>query len=246
MTNELRQLIKENAELLKDKKFEELLNIAKDESLQLFKELKSLFFTLAIDVPAETGTIPAKYFADSDIRNYITPKNVTRINFGAFQNCENLERIILHDDIEYIASNAFKDCNSLEYISIPPKIKVLKSKLFEGCKNLKSVQLNAGLNIIGDQVFEDCINLEEISIPNSVEHIYIDAFRGCKNLKQIKFGSGLKKIEADICLHCNNLKDVYYNGTISQWKNIDIDYLNYELFKCVIHCTDGDHIYTDK
>lgn len=243
MTNELRQLIKENAELLKNKKFEELLSIAKDKDPQLFKELKDLFFTLAIDVPAETGAIPAKYFADSNIKNYITPKSVTKINFGAFQNCKDLKRIILHDNIEYIASNTFKNCTSLEYISIPPKIKVLNSELFEGCKNLKSVQLNAGLNIIRVQVFGKCINLEEISIPNSVEHVYMEAFKGCTNLKKVKFGSGLKQIEANIFMHCSNLKNIHYNGTVNEWNSITISKLNYELFKCTIHCTDGDYTY---
>lgn len=246
MTNELRQLLKENSNLLKNENFNTLLAIVKDKNFDIFIELRDLFLAIKVNIPEKVGVIPAKYFAHSNIKNYIVPKNVTEINFGAFQNCLELERVTLHDNIEHIAPTTFKNCTSLKYISIPPKIEVLGFKMFENCRDLEDIQLNAGLKVITNQAFESCNSLKEITIPNSVEQIYAEAFRECTMLKKIKFGSGLKQIEDNICMHCDRLSDVYYNGTIAQWQNIDIDKINYNLFNCTIHCNDGEYNYIGK
>ena len=243
MTDDLRKFIIENQDLFKNKDFKKILDIARLKGYYVFLELKDLFFNLNIDIPKELSIIPIKYFFKSNIEIYKVPTNVTKIDFGAFQECKELKTIYLHDNIEYIGSSAFKDCASLEYISIPPKIKNLNSKVFEGCTNLESVQLNAGLEIIADNAFEDCTNLEEIKIPNSVKSIYNEVFRNCSSLKKVKFGSALTQIDADIFMYCDQLKDIEYNGTINQWQNIDIDKINYNLFNCTIHCTDGDFTY---
>ena len=243
MTDDLRKFIIENQDLFKNKDFKKLLDIARFKGCYILTELRNLFFAININIPEILEAVPIKYFFKSDIETYKVPTNVTKIHFGAFQECKELKNIYLHDNIEYIGSSTFKDCTSLEYISIPPKIKSLNSKVFENCINLKDIQLNAGLEVILDNAFENCKNLEEIKIPNSVKFIYNEAFRSCSSLKNVKFGSALTQIDADIFMYCDQLKDIDYNGTINQWQNIDIDKINYNLFNCTIHCTDGDFIY---
>ena len=226
MTDDLRKFIIENQDLFKNKDFKKLLDIARFKGYYILTELRDLFFAINFDIPKILEAVPIKYFFKSDIETYKIPINVTKIDFGAFQECKELKTIYLHDNIEYIGSSAFKDCASLEYISIPPKIKNLNSKVFENCINLKDVQLNAGLEIIADNAFGNCTNLEEIKIPNSVRSIYNEVFRSCSSLKKVKFGSALTQIDADIfCIQETKCQpgqiDLEFEGYTSYWNSAE-------------------------
>ena len=45
-------------------------------------------------------------------------KNIKSIEWGAFENCTLLEKIIIYDKVEYIADNAFEGCDKLTIYGI--------------------------------------------------------------------------------------------------------------------------------
>ena len=94
---------------------------------------------------------------------------------------------------------------------------------FEHCYNLTSVTLSKNLTAISDNAFRDCTSLTSITMPNSETCIQVKTFYNCKKLTSID-----------------------YNGTKSQWNNIELmssnsnSVWNYGCPQITVHCTDGD------
>ena len=88
--------------------------------------------------------------------------------------------------------------------------------------------------------------IEKITISNSVVIIENHAFSDCHNLKSVNFGTGLKLIGEDIFIWCP-MERIYvkYNGTMEQWKNIEIIHPQTSLIRAKIHCKDGNLIYNN-
>lgn len=86
--------------------------------------------------------------------------------------------------------------------------------------------------------------IEKIIIPDSVIAIGDQAFNGCQNLKSVTFDTGLKLIGENIFIWCP-MERIYvkYNGTMEQWRNIEIIHPQTSLIRARIHCKDGNLIY---
>ena len=66
-------------------------------------------------------------------------------------------------------------------------------------------------------------------------------FSGCTNLKSLTIPQTIDIIEQNALTDCNNLIDVYYNGSMEQWNELDIDYNGNAVLKsATIHCSNGD------
>lgn len=78
---------------------------------------------------------------------------IKKIKTDAFNNCENLEQVIISDGIEEIGDFAFNNCENLSYVKLP--------------STLKS---------IGWYAFSNCMNIKYIVIPKSCENIKMYAF----------------------------------------------------------------------
>ena len=59
-------------------------------------------------------------------KKFIVPDKILKIDSALFKDCQYLEEIELHDDLENIGSFAFEDCLSLKSIIIPPKIIIIR------------------------------------------------------------------------------------------------------------------------
>lgn len=241
ISNELKNFLDNNYSLLNNNEFEELFQAAANK-LGRFDELYSLLINTDIDILPYVKEIPAKYFEGSNIKRIIIPKNITKINWGAFKDCKNLKYVTIPDSVTRIGNHAFQGCTSLEYISLS-QIEYLHSYTFDGCINLKSVQLPVGLKKIENNAFSKCNSLEDIHIPESVGFIKFDAFYDCQNLKNVSLGTNILEIETDAFYGCDNLEKIEYRGTIDEWKDIDISEKNENIFQCVIHCIDGDFVF---
>ena len=85
--------------------------------------------------------------------------------------------------------------------------------------------------IIGHDSFCDS-NLGEVVLPDSVIKIEGDAF-GYSRLQSIAFSNSVKNIDNSAFSGCNYLQTVYYNGTKSDWENIQIGYGNEDLIAAI-------------
>lgn len=80
------------------------------------------------------------------------------------------------ESVTVLGSSAFQGCTSLTEVTVPSKIKSLKSFVFNLCQNLTTVNLPEGLTTIGTAAFSSCFSLKSLKIPSTVNSIYSIAF----------------------------------------------------------------------
>ena len=169
-------------------------------------------------------------FEESSVERVRLPSTLKKIEYCAFEDCKNLRRVTLPDELEYIGDWCF--CGSgLEDTMIPKGVKSIGDCAFKDsalekiavdiyCQaNVKSVVDN---NVLVQAVREATVpygtrtitedqfsgrNVYRVFIPKSVEKIEDSAFEGCENLKEILFeeGSKLRTIGEQVFYKCKNL-----------------------------------------
>ena len=166
----------------------------------------------------------------------IGENSISIIELGAFQNCNQLEEIVLPQTIEIIEDYAFYGCHSLQSIAIPNSVTSIGYCVFGGCTNLSSVSIGSGVTSLDPSTFEGCqyitsLNLnyseighefshadliETITLGNNVTTIADFAFDNCYNLLSVSIGSGVESIGSYAFSGCTSLATVSIgNGVTS-------------------------------
>lgn len=76
---------------------------------------------------------------DGSVTDLVIPNSVTKLRTAAFQDCKNLRRIELHDNVSEIGSSCFFSCEVLREVILPPKVKELRAHTFFLCWSLNKV-----------------------------------------------------------------------------------------------------------
>lgn len=66
------------------------------------------------------------------------------------------------DNTEEVCAYAFSGCKNLTYISLPPRITMIKREAFKGCESLPTITLGEHIKYIGKGAFDGCKKLETI------------------------------------------------------------------------------------
>ena len=90
-----------------------------------------------------------------------------KIGNNAFENCDNLSKIVLPENVESVGEKAFYHCDLLEDVRLNNKLNSLSSNVFCSCKNLKQIEFLEGLTFICDGAFGNCYELQEIILPKT-------------------------------------------------------------------------------
>ncbi len=133
----------------------------------------------------------------------VTITDSTYIPIFAFNNCENIEKIIIEGKVEGIGPVAFANCTGLNEIVLPDSV----------------LYIDSG-------AFMNCTSLIDITIPNSVEFIGYDAFYGCTGLTNLTVGGSVATIGEDAFADCTNLQAISYYGTKENWEALVKQYGN--------------------
>ena len=139
---------------------------------------------------------------------------ISSIEDGAFENCEKLVAIDLHQmtDLWWIGNNAFKNCRSLGYIELPEGPDApqdISNGCFEGCTSLRKVDCNNATRIIGENAFRGSgvVTVEGL---DKVTEIKSNAFEGCGNLRVIVLKSKrVRNISLDAFNGCSSREGIY-------------------------------------
>ena len=176
-----------------------------------------------------------------DLNKVIIGNNVVIIGNYAFSNCKNLTSVSIPNNVMSIGRCAFYGCYNLTSITIPNSVTSIGNMAFYGCTSLTSITIPNSLTSIGDWVFEDCSALTSITIPSSVTNIGNGAFSGCSSLTSITIPNSVMSIGDGVFLECERLCSIKYEGTITQWNEINkSEKWNYKSSIHVISCTDGE------
>lgn len=178
----------------------------------------------------------------TDIQTILISNTITRIAYGAIQQCYSLSNIIFEyqSQLQVIEVDAFSMFAATE-IHIPASVEEIQGQAFTDCGKLSKVtfESNSKLHTIGIHAFGSSI-IENIVIPASVKSL--SGFWRCSSLTTviIEQGSQLQTIDQYAFQQCGNLQSlvipqsvttidqnaflagtksltVYYGGTESDW-----------------------------
>lgn len=155
-----------------------------------------------------TDIIPAYAFQEcGDLESVVLPDTITSIGEDAFYGCSSLQTIELSQSLEEIKERAFCGCYSLETVEIPNGVKEIGLYAFSACYALSSISLPDSLETLGSGAFNAC-GFTSIVIPNDVKEIGKDTFRYCEELEEISLGSGIESIGDTAFWGCSALSGI--------------------------------------
>lgn len=174
------------------------------------------------------------------IKSVVIYDGVTSIGDYAFFNCGGITNVYIGTGVTSIGDHAFSDIYNMTSIKIPDSVKSIGVGAFFGCLNLNSIEIPSSITSIEDYMFSGCSNLTSVTIPAGVTSIGVGAFRHCNSLTSITIPNSVKNIGEEAFSDCNSLSDVYYKGTDTQWRAVNIANFNGLLKDATIH-TDPDY-----
>ena len=123
--------------------------------------------------------------------------NASIIGKSAFCGCKDLKEIIL-PPVTRIEEYAFEDCSNLESVVLPRSLRVIGDYAFSDCQSLTEIIMPDEVVEIGEGAFSGCFDLKSITIPDSVKKIGKDAFRSCFSLEEIIIGDNSLLKDANV------------------------------------------------
>lgn len=185
-----------------------------------------------ITLPSSLEAVNSGAFSGTAIKNLNVPGKNTVIGNIAFENCKELNSVVLADGIAEIGEKAFSGCEKLESISVPASVTLIGESAFDntpyftemtedsGVLYINNILCRADENLTGEYVikagtvaisdgaFADCRFVEGIEIPSTVEKIGKEAFYNCDKLKSIAFPEKITEILYDTLFSCDSLEEI--------------------------------------
>ena len=174
---------------------------------------------------------------------FVVPQEAISIESCAFEGCDNLETLVLHKGITFIAPNAFNNCKNLkkivglseltemnnfggfsgctglERVCLPETIEVINVSAFWGCTNLNCVYVPPTCLMIEPYAFNNCASLHYLEIPSTIKFIKEEAFKGCHNLT-LMFSDELVDDKQDSNLVKNSFDITIAQGALNDVKTV--------------------------
>ena len=172
------------------------------------------------------------------LRNYktlttldIASTNNTTLSDKAFQECYNLQTLVLPAQLTAIPYKAVADCQLLQSISIPATVTEIDNSAFENCRSIRSIIFegatppvtegakrtapaasNSALQRIGNWAFYNCHELQHLDIPEGVTEIGDGAFYGCVYLEDMVLPSSVQEIGDNTFALCAKVQKITVNA----------------------------------
>ena len=162
---------------------------------------------------------------------------------GFMKPSEGLLYSLRDDGVSYSVSGigTCKDTNIIiaeVYNNLP--VVEISTSAFESCTTIISVWIPDSIQIIGKDAFVLCSSLESVRFGNGVQMICEGAFTRCTALNNIVIPNSVTTIQPYVFALCYEFTSIKYDGTISQWNDINKYGAWNSLSKIkTIYCTNG-------
>lgn len=174
------------------------------------------------------------------IGSYAVPEAVKKIGENAFNNCDKIIDVTVHDGVLTMGEGAFYDCDALKSIQLGEGIREIPTKAFMDCDVLESIVFEKTLGTIGEQAFYNCDSIKSIAMTETVgsignyafarcdglEDIVVanrlitklgeGVFYNCDSLKRVEVGKGITKIPAKTFMDCDVLENITFNESVEE------------------------------
>jgi hypothetical protein len=170
-------------------------------------------------------------------------KPVTSICARAFEDCEQINSVIVGESVIEIGSSAFEGCKNLTNISLSDSIVCIRAGAFSntGYYSDKAnwdngviyidnhlikatyelsdeYQIKQGTTTIADYAFENCFSLRNVIIPDSLIYIGRRSFSDCAKLTNVTIPDNVKVIGEGCFSSCDNLKSIKLPSELKEIK----------------------------
>ena len=217
-------------------------------------------------IPAEYEGKPVTVIADrvfescTSLKTIEIPNTITRIGFMSFFSCAALEELVIPGSVKEIDNYAFSGCSALKNLTFLDGAGGIAYDAFEYCYNIENIDLpNTHVNLMasyfkGSKIYKDKNNWygDSFYIDNQLinttwykhgartvragtTHLNPGAFAGTQNLIAVTIPASVKYI-GDNAFNNSSISVIYYEGTESQFKQIDIGNNGERLAKMAIIC----------
>ncbi|RGF51591.1 leucine-rich repeat domain-containing protein [Eubacterium sp. AF36-5BH] len=127
----------------------------------------------------------------------------------------NIKYIEISEGITKIGDFAFNDCKQLEKVVIPGSMREIGGAAFLYCSSLKQITIPNSVTIIGGSAFFGCADLVDVMLPEDAIKNSSSVFTNCSNIKNVHFTS---KSEQSVSLatkfnNVNNISFTYHPDT---------------------------------
>lgn len=191
-----------------------------------------------LDIPSSVNYIGERAFSNcKSLLSINLPEGLTLLNYGLFEECEQLSDIQIPSTVTTIKEDAFNGCKALKTITLPASLSTLENEpysgsgIFSGCSALKSILVEAGnkyfesdgtalYNKTKDTLICFPRGVTDVVVPQSVKTIGRKAFFGCDSLQNIMFDDGVSDlvIEERAFEKCKNINKFVITSAIKEVK----------------------------
>ncbi|CAJ1963769.1 unnamed protein product [Cylindrotheca closterium] len=129
-----------------------------------------------------------------NVRITRVPGSVDRLFESAFEDCQELEEVMLEEGVEGLGRRTFLGCAMLTTVRFPSTLRTILDYAFYDCHSLSSVELPLSIEIIGIGAFENCSSLQHLDLSQHTRCTNIDkcAFQGCSELSVARLPPNIK------------------------------------------------------
>lgn len=161
------------------------------------------------------GIADSAFYNDARLTSLKFSENTIRtIGERAFQNCSELNSIVIPEGVVSIGRSAFRNCKKITSITLPDSLRVLGEDAFAYCSALTEIKFGSGLVEISQGAFRNCSSLKNVEIPDTIASIGQMAFDNCELLEEVKMGSGVLMIGQSAFNNCKVLSSINLSGSL--------------------------------
>ena len=205
-------------------------NCDKLSNLEIANSETNVDYSAFISCPIKTvkaSSLVIKKLPDDEIESVVITGGSSIAN-SMLSGCDTLTSVVIGNSVTNIGSNAFNECTSLTSVTIGNGVTSIGNFAFSDCSSLTNIIIPNRVTSIEMGVFSNCSSLRSIIIPDRVESIGYYSFSDCTSLRSVVIPKSLAEIDSSAFRSCGSLQKIYYKGTKSDWRKVDIGTLGNE------------------
>lgn len=151
----------------------------------------------------------AAFYNCTQLEKVNNTQNVQKIGYAAFMNCDGLIKLSL-PSVTDIDAYAFRNCENLAELNDISDLNSIGKGAFRNCKALGSliVEDASDITIINDSTFQNCESLTQTNVYYNATHIGAKAFKGCSGLTEIVINDEADFIGSAAFEDCSSLESL--------------------------------------